>query len=58
MAYNDLVATRGRCAACDCWTTEDNKVYWFDYWKLDLCKSCFIQLNVKQLEALSPIYLN
>ena len=48
----DPVVTRGKCAACDCETTEDNKVYRFDYWKLDLCKSCFIQLGTAQLEEL------
>ena len=49
MPYEDMIITRGKCAACNCETTEDNKVYWFDYWKLDLCKSCFIQLTTDQM---------
>ena len=52
MEYVDPVVTRGLCAACGCEGTEDNKSYYFDYWKIDLCKSCFIQLSTKQIMEL------
>ena len=54
----DEIVIRGRCAACNCKTSEDNEVYWFDYWKLDLCKSCFIQLNSAQLAELASDVAN
>ena len=49
---NDKIVVRGKCAACNTEGDEDNKVYWFDYWKLDMCKNCFIQLTTEQIEAL------
>lgn len=52
MVHVDPVVTRGKCAACGCEGTEDNKSYYFDYWKLDLCKSCFIQLSIEQIMEL------
>jgi len=49
MVHVDPIVTGGKCAACNCETTEDNEVYHFDYWKIDLCKSCFIQLTTDQI---------
>jgi len=52
MANGDPVRTRGKCVACDGTTSEDNPVHYFDYWKLNLCKECFIQLSIEQIEEL------
>lgn len=52
MVNADPITTRAKCVACDGMTSEDNPVYYFDYWGLNLCKECFIQLTIEQLEAL------
>ena len=56
MVNIDPIETQGRCVACNNETTEDNKVYWFGHWELDLCKNCFVQLPVEQIEALQTWY--
>lgn len=52
MNNDDLVVSRGTCAACSRKSERGNPVFSFPYWKLDLCKMCFIQLNIAQLEEL------